>query len=139
MGLQLANDATEDGGWYKVETETFLMCVQTLREGVLRHTPSTFNLSSLTVRLCKPDRQSWLHITSPIIDQLVADECKDGAADAAAYATAKKSVIARYLDRPVFTTLRLSIEYTLPDSVAAVEAPVPTKAPPAPAPPPRGR
>ena len=128
MGLQLANEATDDGGWYKVETETFIMCVKTLREGVLRHTPSTFNLAGLTVRLCKTDQQSWLHIASPLIDQLVADECKDATPEPAAYAAKKKAVIARYLDRPLFATLRLSIEYTLPDTAIAETCPAPAGA-----------
>ena len=51
--------------------ETFLLCVKTLREGVLLHTPSTFNLSTLTVRLSRPDRQNWLYIAPQTINQMV--------------------------------------------------------------------
>ena len=123
MGLQLANEATDDGGWYKVETETFIMCVKTLREGVLMHTPSTFNLGNLTVRLCKPDRQGWLYISPQCIDQLVGEHVKDGSRENhQAINQAKKLVLQRYLDRPLSVTLRLSVEYTLPD---ACEAPQP--------------
>ena len=127
-GLQLANDPPDDAGWYKIDVETFLLCVKTLRDGVLRHTPSTFNLSGLTIRLCKPDRQSWLHMSAPLIDQLVFEKCSDVSEDQPDYAAAKKGVISRYLDRPVFVTLRLSIEYTLPDATPP-ESCTPSKAP----------
>ena len=53
--------------------DTFLICVKTLRDGVLLHTPSTFNLTSLTVRLTRPDRQNWLYIAPQTIESLVQE------------------------------------------------------------------
>ena len=121
VGIQVSADA--EGQWYKVEVETFMICVKTLREGVLMHTPSTFNLGNLTVRLCKPDRQGWLYISPQCIDQLVGEHVKDGSRENhQAINQAKKLVLQRYLDRPLSVTLRLSVEYTLPD---ACEAPQP--------------
>lgn len=114
VGVQVSADA--EGQWYKVEIETFALCVKTLREGVLMHTPSTFNLGGLTVRLCKPDRQGWLYISPQVIDQLVGEHVKDTNRDSQAMSQAKKLVLQRYLDRPLSVTLRLSIEYTLPDA-----------------------
>ena len=117
VGVQVSADA--EGQWYKVEVVTFMICVKTLREGVLMHTPSTFNLANLTVRLCKPDRQGWLYISPQSIDQLVGDHVKE-TRDPNTISQAKKLVLQRYLDRPLTVTMRLSIEYTLPDSCEQV-------------------
>lgn len=115
LGVHLSCDTTVEGEWYKIDVETFCFCIKTLREGVLLHTPSTFDLSQLTVRLTKPDRQGWLYISAQSIDNLIADDVKDSD-DKALLAEAKAAAIQRYLDRPLYVTLRLSIEYKLVDT-----------------------
>ena len=115
LGVQITCDTMVDGQWYKIDVETFSFCVKTLREGVLLHTPSTFDLSQLTVRLTKPDRQGWLYVSAQSIDNLIADGVKESD-NKDALACAKAAAIQRYLDRPLYVTLRLSIEYSLVDT-----------------------
>lgn len=121
LGVLLSADATVEGQWYKIDVETFTFCIKTLREGVLLSAPSTFDLSQLTVRLTKPDRQGWLYISAQSIDNLVADDVKESE-DKGLLAQAKAAAIQRYLDRPLFVTLRLAIEYTLVDARAPTAA-----------------
>ena len=123
LGVQLNADTAVDGQWYKIDVETFTFCVKTLREGVLQHAPSTFDLSQLTVRLTKPDRQGWLYISAQSIDNLLCDEVKESE-DKDAMAQAKAAAIQRYLDRPLYVTLRLAIEYSLVDTRAPSTASV---------------
>ena len=125
LGVQITSDTTVDGQWYKIDVETFTFCVKTLREGVLLHAPSTFDLSQLTVRLTKPDRQGWLYISAQSIDNLITDAVKESD-DKDLLAQSKAAAIQRYLDRPLFVTLRLAIEYSLVDTrppTTAVSAP----------------
>ena len=58
LGVQIRGETLVHGSWYKVDTEAFLFCVKTLRENILQNAPSTFDLSTLTVRISKPDCQN---------------------------------------------------------------------------------
>lgn len=117
------------------QVDTFVLCIKTLREGVLLHTPSTFNLTGLTVRLTRPDRQNWLYISPPTIDTMMQDAStvlplcqstasqytkhpmRQGDEDTAELTKLKQKLLTRYLERPLSVTLRLAIEYALPDPV----------------------
>jgi hypothetical protein len=91
--------------------------VKTLREKVLRNTPATFNLSKLTVRVAKADGHTWGHIPPQNVRHLLSEE--DGCDQEeypAALSEARSAALRRYFDRPLFLTLRLSIEYVLPDA-----------------------
>ena len=124
LGVQICPDTLVDGSWYKVDTEAFVFCVKALRENILQNAPSTFNLSSLTVRISKPDGQRWLHLPPQVIDSLMPE---NGQGDnQSEYQLAKIAAIQRFIDKPLYLTLRLQIEYTLP------ETPSPNTAPSAP-------
>jgi len=120
LGVQIKEETLVNGSWYKVDTEAFLFCVNTLREDLLKNAPSTFDLTSLTVRVCKPDGQRWLQLPPQVIDGLSADN--NGGQEE--QQEAKIALIQKYLDRPLHVTLRLAVEYTLP------ELPSPAAAPP---------
>ena len=118
LGVQIRPENLVDGIWYKVDTEAFVFCVKALRENILQNAPSTFNLSTLTVRIAKPDGQRWLQLPAQVIDSLMPESVllQDSPDSQALYQEAKIAAIQRYLDKPLFLTLRLSIEYTLPDT-----------------------
>lgn len=118
LGVQIRPENLVDGIWYKVDTEAFVFCVKALRENILQNAPSTFNLSTLTVRIAKPDGQRWLQLPAQVIDSLMPETVllQDSPDSQALYQDAKIAAIQRYLDKPLFLTLRLSIEYTLPDT-----------------------
>jgi hypothetical protein len=115
LGVQIRPDTLVDGTWYKVDTEAFIFCVKALRENILQIAPSTFNLSTLTVRIGKPDGQRWLHLPPQVIDTIMP-ESVSLAQDSSEHQEAKIAAIQRYIDKPLFLTLRLSIEYTLPET-----------------------
>jgi hypothetical protein len=131
LGVQIRPENLVDGIWYKVDTEAFVFCVKALRENILQNAPSTFNLSTLTVRISKPDGQRWLQLPPQVIDGIMPDgnsnangntnnngtpEAGDGPE---LYQEAKITAIRKYLDKPLFLTLRLSIEYTLPETFSS--------------------
>jgi len=92
-----------------------MFCVQNIRDNILQNTPSTFNLSHLTVRIAKPDGARWLDVRPQLIDSLIADEIKESS-DVALIAEARQLAVRRYLDRPLSVTMRIAIEYSLPDT-----------------------
>lgn len=119
LGVQIRPDTLVDGTWYKVDTEAFLFCVKALRENILQIAPSTFNLSTLTVRIGKPDGQRWLHLPPQVIDTIMPESVllgQDLATDSTQYQEAKIAAIQRYIDKPLFLTMRICIEYTLPET-----------------------
>jgi len=117
LGVQIRPDTLVDGSWYKVDTEAFVFCVKALRENILQNAPSTFNLSTLTVRISKPDGQRWLHLPPQVIDNIIPENISQDSGDnQTALQEAKISAIQRYIDKPLFMTLRLSVEYTLPET-----------------------
>lgn len=119
LGVQIRPDTLVDGTWYKVDTEAFLFCVKALRENILQIAPSTFNLSTLTVRIGKPDGQRWLHLPPQVIDTIMPESVlvgQDSATDSTQYQEAKIAAIQRYIDKPLFLTMRICIEYTLPET-----------------------
>lgn len=119
LGVQISPDTLVDGTWYKVDTEAFLFCVKALRENILQIAPSTFNLSTLTVRIGKPDGQRWLHLPPQVIDSIMPENIslgQDSSTDSTQYQEAKIAAIQRYIDKPLFLTLRICIEYTLPET-----------------------
>ena len=118
-----------EGGWIRVDVDAFLYCVKTLRETVLKNTPSTFNLGNLTVRVAKPDGQRWLQVCPQLIAGLLSDEVRESN-DPDLIAEARKIAVQRYFDRPLFVTLRLAVEYALPEAApAAPQAPAMMLAP----------
>jgi hypothetical protein len=116
LGVQIRPENLVDGIWYKVDTEAFVFCVKALRENILQNAPSTFNLSTLTVRIAKPDGQRWLQLPPQVIEGL-APESEAGDSQEL-YQEAKIAAIRKYLDKPLFLNLRLSIEYTLAETVS---------------------
>ena len=123
LGVQIREETLVNGAWYKVDTEAFLFCVKTLRENILQNAPSTFDLSTLTVRISKPDGQRWLQLPPQVIEgignSINTTICSDGNSTLEISSTeiqeSKIMKIQKYLDKPLFVTLRLAIEYTLPE------------------------
>ena len=125
LGVQIREETLVNGAWYKVDTEAFLFCVKMLRENVLQNAPSTFDLSTLTVRISKPDGQRWLQLPPQVIDSLSATQGSSASVlelSSSEFQEAKIAQIQKYLDKPLFVTLRLAIEYTLPDVPQATAA-----------------
>lgn len=116
LGVHISQESSVPGGdWYQVDIAAFTYCVKMLRENVLQNTPSTFNLAGLTVRISKPDGQRWLQLGSHLVDSLVPDEIRE-TGDSEMIAEARKQGVQRYIDKPLFVTLRLSFEYSLPET-----------------------
>ena len=70
------------------------------------------------MRVTKPDSQSWLQICPQLISSLLADDLRESN-DAEIIAEARRLAVQRYFDRPLFVTLRLAIEYALPNAPSA--------------------
>ena len=122
FGVQILQETSMEGGcWYKVDVDTFVYCIRMLRETVLLYTPPTFNLSTLTVRIKKPDGQRWLHICPHLVSSLISDEVRESN-EPDIIAEAKRLGVQRYFDRPLFVTLRLAVELSLPETPAVAAA-----------------
>jgi hypothetical protein len=115
LGVHISPEPAAEGRWYKVEIDAFMFCVQNIRDNILQNTPSTFNLSHLTVRIAKPDGARWLDVRPQLIDSLISDEIKESN-DVSLIAEARQLAVRRYLDRPLFVTLRIAFEYSLPET-----------------------
>jgi len=139
LGVLISEETQVQQGWYKVDMEAFMFCIKSLRENILQSAPSTFDLSSLTVRINKPDGQRWLNLPPQVIQGLSATTSSsiqqrsmvsvDGdvleiSASEVDTQEAKIVQIQKYLDKPLFVTLRLAIEYTLPDLPGSNNMPV---------------
>jgi len=122
LGVQIREETLVNGAWYKVDTEAFIFCVKTLRENILQNAPSTFDLSALTVRISKPDGQRWLQLPPQVVEGLSDQGSSEEQQEL------KIMQIQKYLDKPLFVTLRLAIEYTLPDLQPAGGGPPQKKA-----------
>ena len=116
LGVHLTEETkVNEGQWYKVDIELFIFCVKSIRENILQNTPSTFNLSNLTVRIAKPDGQRWLQIGPQLIDNLLSEEIRESS-DCDLIAEARRMAVQRYIVKPLFLTMRLQFEYSLPDT-----------------------
>jgi hypothetical protein len=116
LGIHITEDTLIAGGqWYKIDIELFIFCIKSIRDNILQNTPSTFNLNNLTVRVNKPDGQLWLQIGPQLIDSLISDEVRESD-DCDLIAQARQQAIQRYIDKPLFVTLRICFEYSLPDT-----------------------
>jgi hypothetical protein len=114
LGVQINLDDTIEGGnWYKVDIEVFVYCVRQIRDNVLQNMMSTFNLGGLTVRISKPDGQRWLNLCPQLVNSLISDDVRESN-DADLISDARRLAVQRYFDRPLYVTLRLKIEYSLP-------------------------
>lgn len=116
LGVQVSQESAVEGGWFKVEVEAFLFCVQSIRNNILQNTPSTFNLNNLTVRISKPDGQRWVHLRPELIETLICEEIKESG-DPNVIIEARRIGCQRYIDKPLHVTLRIAFEYALPDTV----------------------
>lgn len=119
LGVQIKEETLVNGSWYKVDTEAFVFCVKALRENILQNAPSTFNLSLLTVRISKPDGQRWLQIPPQVIDSITPDKNifdQNSADNQALYQESKVAAIQKYIDKPLFLTMRICIEYSLAET-----------------------
>ena len=114
LGVMCFQEPSLEGGWIRIDVETFVLIVKGIRSSLVQNTPSAFNLNQLTVRVTKPDAQRWLQITPQLINTLIPDEVRE-TNDAELIMEARRLGVQRYFDRPLFVTLRLSIEYALPD------------------------
>jgi hypothetical protein len=121
LGVTICSEPLLEGGWIRVDIDTFTYCVRSLRETVLKYTPSTFNLANLTVRIAKPDGQRWMQLCPQLINSLLSDEVRESD-DADLITEARRLAVQRYFDRPLFVTLRLAIEYALPEVASAANA-----------------
>jgi hypothetical protein len=124
LGITIFQEPVQEGGWIRLDIDTFTYCVKSLRETVLKYTPSTFNLSNLTVRVTKPDAQRWQQVCPQYIISLLPDDVRESN-DPELIAEARRLAVQRYFDKPLFVTLRLAIEYALPESPAASATPAP--------------
>ena len=136
LGILLKEETQIQAGWYRVDMEALQFCIKSLRENILHNAPSTFDLSTLTVRINKPDGQRWLHLPPQVIEGLnsnsssstttiqrsVGAEGEVVEISQAEMQEAKIVQIQKYLDKPLFVTLRLAIEYTLPELPASAAA-----------------
>ena len=114
LGIVCLQEPSLEGGWIRIDLESFVYTVRTLRETVLRNTPSTFNLTQLTVRIGKPDGQRWRQVCPQLVRSLLPEDVRESE-DPEVLAEARQLVVKRYFDQPLFVTLRLCIEYALPE------------------------
>ena len=139
LGIVCLQEPSLEGGWIRIDLESFVYTVRTLRETVLRNTPSTFNLTQLTVRIGKPDGQRWRQVCPQLIRSLLPEDVRESE-DPEVLAEARQLVVKRYFDQPLFVTLRLCIEYALPEvnssSSSSSHPPPPPMMPPVPTQPP---
>ena len=124
LGITIFQEPVQEGGWIRLDIDTFSFCVRSLRETVLKYTPSTFNLANLTVRVTKPEGQRWQQICPQLISSLLSDDVRESN-DPELIADARRTAVQRYFDRPLHVTLRLAIEYALPEAPSAPSAPAP--------------
>jgi len=115
LGVHISPEPAAEGRWYKVDVDAFMFCVQNIRDNILQNTPSTFNLSQLTVRIGKPDGGRWLDVRPQLIDSLISDDIKESS-DVQLITDARQLAVRRYLDRPLHVTLRIAFEYSLPET-----------------------
>jgi hypothetical protein len=115
LGVHISPEPAAEGRWYKVDVDAFMFCVHNIRDNILQNTPSTFNLSHLTVRISKPDGGRWLDVRPQLIDSLISDDIKESN-DLALISDARQLAVRRYLDRPLHVTMRVAIEYSLPET-----------------------
>ena len=115
LGVHISQEPAAEGRWFKVDIDAFMFCVQNIRDDILQNTPSTFNLSHLTVRIAKPDGARWLDVRPQLIDSLISDEIKESN-DVQLITEARQLAVRRYLDRPLSVTMRIALEYSLPDT-----------------------
>ena len=124
LGMAIFQEPQMEGGWIRLDIETFTFSVKSLRETVLKFTPSTFNLANLTVRVTKPDGHRWQQICPQLISSLLPDDVRESN-DPELIAEARRMAVQRYFDRPLHVTLRLAIEYALPETPATSSPPPP--------------
>jgi len=118
LGIHITEETqVAEGKWHRVDIEVFIFCIRSIRDNILQNTPSTFNLNMLTVRVAKPDGQRWLQLSPQLVDSLISDEVRESN-DTDLIAEARKQAVQRYIDRPLFVTLRLCFEYALPEASA---------------------
>lgn len=116
LGVHITEESIIQGGqWYKIDVEVFIFCIRSIRDNILQNTPSTFNLNNLTVRINKPDGQRWLQLSPQLIDSLISDEVRESE-NCELIAEARTQAVQRYIDKPLYVTLRLCIEYSLPET-----------------------
>jgi hypothetical protein len=116
LGVQVTMDETFGGGnWSRVDVEAFVFCVRQIRDNVLQNMMSTFDLAHLTVRLKKPDGQRWMTLSPQLVNSLISDDVRESN-DAELITEARRIGVQRYFDRSLFVTLRLKIEYSLPQT-----------------------
>ena len=116
LGVHLTDEnIVAEGQWHRIDVEVFLFCIRSIKDNILQNTPSTFNLNNLTVRITKPDGQRWLQLGAQLVDSLISDEVRESE-DPELIAQARKQAVQRYIDMPLFCTIRLCIEYSLPET-----------------------
>jgi hypothetical protein len=114
LGVQVTLDETFGGGnWARVDIEAFVYCVRQIRENVLQNMMSTFDLAHLTVRIKKPDGQRWMTLCPQLVNSLISDDIRESN-DTEMINDARRVGVQRYFDRPLYVTLRIKIEYSLP-------------------------
>ena len=101
-------------GWMRVGNDDFNLYANDIREHVLRDAPSTFDLSALTVRIRRPNGAKWFHVSENQAYELV-DNADDEKMEQ------NLDHIIRYVEKPLHLTLRLEIEYALPELVELAE------------------
>ena len=116
LGIHLTDEnVVAEGQWHRIDVEVFIFCIRSIRDNILQNTPSTFDLSNLTVRISKPDGQRWLQMGPHLVDSLISDEVRESE-DSDLIAEARKQAVQRYIDMPLYCTIRLCIEYSLPET-----------------------
>ena len=115
LGVLLRNDALIEGKHYRIEMDTFHYAVQSIRNTILHNAPSSFNLVNLSVSLDKPNQEPWVYMAPHVIDNLIPEEVKQSG-DCSNIDVMQKRAFERFVDKPLFMTMRIAFEYLLPDS-----------------------
>ena len=116
LGVQVTQDESFGGGnWCRVDVEAFVFCVRQIRDNVLQNMMSTFDIAHLTVRVKKPDGQRWMTLSPQLVNSLISEDVRESN-DPELITEARRIGVQRYFDRSLFVTLRLKIEYSLPQT-----------------------
>ena len=95
-------------GFYRINNDDFNFYATDIREHVLRDAPASFDLSTLTVRIRRPNGAKWFSVSENEAYNLV-DSTQTDKVDQ------NMELLVRYMEKTLQLTMRLEVEYTLPD------------------------
>ena len=95
-------------GFYRINNDDFNYYATDIREHVLRDAPASFDLSTLTVRIRRPNGAKWFHVSENEAYTLLDNSAPEKAEQ-------NLELLVRYMEKTLQLTMRLEVEYTLPD------------------------